>query len=291
MKKPNTSIEGKNVKVGDLLVNRLIPTDSITGIGPFLLLDHGYPVTCKSDSPISSNLNEHPHRGLIAFTYVIRGEVEHFDSLGNHEIVGEGGAHWLSSGSGVVHGERVSAHLVESSGTFHAIQFWINIPAARKKDSPKYRPLNDSDFPAVQLPDHSGTIRILLGNCGSNESPVESISGEFLYRITLNAKSEFKFIVDEKLNRAVFVPDTAVHVNGDIIGGSQLLIPGNRGEEIVLRNPGISPVDAFILGGPEPTKPVVVQGPFVMNSSEEIADAYRDFFAGAYGTIPKPYPV
>src|SRR5580658_7079657 len=114
MNKPNTSIEGKNVKVGDLLVNRLIPTDSIAGVGPFLLLDHGYPITYTSNSPVPSNLNEHPHRGLVAFTYIIKGEVEHFDSLGNHEIVGEGGGHWLSSGNGVIHAERVGAHLIES---------------------------------------------------------------------------------------------------------------------------------------------------------------------------------
>jgi redox-sensitive bicupin YhaK (pirin superfamily) len=94
MKKSITSSDGKNVKVGDLLVNRLIPADTIANVGPFLLLDHCYPVKYKQGTPFSSDLNEHPHRGLVAFTYVIEGEVEYFDSLGNHEIVAEGGAHW-----------------------------------------------------------------------------------------------------------------------------------------------------------------------------------------------------
>ena len=272
-----------------MLVNRLIPAASIANVGPFLLLDHAYPIRYKKGTPSPSDLNEHPHRGLVAFTYVIKGEVEHVDSLGNHEIVAEGGAHWLSAGKGVIHGERVSACLVQSGGTLHAIQCWTNIPAAQKSDLPKYKALNADAFPVAPLPNQGGVIYILLGKCGMNESPVESLSQAFLYRVTLNAKSEFRILVREEMNCAVFVPDDPVIVNGDLIGKSQLLILENSKEEIVLRNPGISNADAFIMGGPEPAEPLVVQGPFVMNSREEIAGAYRDFFAGEYGTIPQRY--
>jgi redox-sensitive bicupin YhaK (pirin superfamily) len=289
LKKPNTSIEGKNVKVGDMLVNRLIPAGSIVNVGPFLLLDHGYPISYKKGTPFSSDLNEHPHRGLVAFTYVIKGEVEHFDSLGNHEIVAEGGAHWLSAGKGVIHGERVSARLVQSGGTLHVIQFWINIPATHKSDLPKYKALNADAFPVAPLPNQGGVIHILLGKCGVNESPVELLSRAFLYRVTLNAKSKFRISVDWEMKSAVFVPDDPVVVNGDLIGKSQLLILENSKEEIVFRNPGISNADAFIMGGPEPAEPLVIQGPFVMNSREEMAGAYRDFFAGEYGAIPQSY--
>ena len=289
MKKPNRSIEGKNVLVRDMLVNRLIPADFITNVGPFLLLDHGYPISYKKDTPFSSDLNEHPHRGLVAFTYVIKGEVEHFDSLGNHEIVTEGGAHWLSAGKGVIHGERVSASLVRSGGTLHVIRFWTNIPAAHKNDLPKYKALNADAFPHAPLPNHGGVIYFLLGKCGVNLSPVESLSQAFLYRVTLYAKSEFRISPGEEMKCAVFVPDDPIIVNGDLIGKSQLLILENSNEEILLRNPGISNADAFILGGPEPADYLVVQGPFAMNSREGIADAYRDFFAGEYGTIHHRY--
>ena len=278
-------IEGKNEKVGDLLVNRLIPAHNIAGVGPFLLLDHGYPVKYKQGTPFPSELNEHPHRGLVAFTYVIEGEVEHFDSLGNHGIVEEGGAHWLSAGKGVIHGERVSAGLAQSGGTLQAIQFWTNIPAAHKGDLPQYKALNTDAFPVAELPNHSGIIRVLLGKCGAIESPVESLSQAFLYRVTLNAKSEFRIEVGEGMKSAVFIPDNPVIVNGNLAQKSQLLILENDGKDIILRNPGISMTDAFILGGSEPDEPLVVQGPFVMNSQKEIADAYRDFFAGKYGTI------
>jgi len=287
MKKPTTSIEGKNVMVGDLLVNRLLPAESISNVGPFLLLDHGYPVTYKQDALGSQALNEHPHRGLVAFTYVIKGEVEHFDSLGNHEVVSEGGAHWLSAGNGVMHGERVSAGFAQSGGTFHAIQFWANIPANHKNDLPQYKALKADDFPIAQLPNYSGVIRVLLGKCGAIESPVESLSRAFLYRVTLNAKSEFRISTGGDIKSAVFVPNNPVIVNGHLAGESQLVILANDGEEIVLRNPGITKADAFVLGGPEPAETLVVQGPFAMNSQREIADAYRDFFAGKYGAITK----
>jgi redox-sensitive bicupin YhaK (pirin superfamily) len=287
MKKPNTSIEGKNVKVGNLLVNRLIPSDTIVRVGPFLLLDHGYPVKYQEGMPFSENLNEHPHRGLVAFTYVIEGLVEHFDSLGNHAIAGGGGAHWLSSGKGVMHGERVSADLVQSGGTLHAIQFWTNLPAAHKNDNPHYKVLNAHDFPVAELPNHAGKLQVLLGKTGMNESPAECLSGEFLFRVTLNAKSEFRIQIAEENKIAVFVPDNSIIVNGDLLGCSKLLIIENTREEIILRNPGILCADAFILGGPDPNESLFVQGPFAMNSREEIAAAYQDFFAGEYGTIPK----
>ena len=268
-----------------MLVNRLIPAGPVANVGPFLLLDHGYPVTYGKGTPFTSELNEHPHRGLVAFTYVIKGAVEHFDSLGHHAIVTEGGAHWLSAGKGVIHGERVSAPLVQSGGTLHVIQCWINIPAAYKSALPKYKALNADAFPVAPLPNQGGVIHILLGKCGVNKSPVESLSQGFLYRVTLNAKSEFRISIVEEMKSAVFVPDDPVIVNGNSFGKSQLLIVENGKEEIVLRNPGISNADAFILGGPEPAEPLVVQGPFVMNSREEIAGAYRDFFAGEYGTL------
>jgi redox-sensitive bicupin YhaK (pirin superfamily) len=287
MKKSTTSVEGKNVKVGDLLVNRLLPSDAIANIGPFLLLDHSYPISYKDVSPFLPALNEHPHRGLVAFTYVIKGEVEHFDSLGNHEIVAEGGAHWLSAGKGVMHGERATTRLIQSGGDFHAIQFWTNIPAGHKGDLPQYQALNAQSFPIAHLPDHGGMIRILLGKCGAIASPVQSLSQAYLYRVTLSAKSEFRITIGGEMKSAVFVPDNPVIVNGDLAGKSQLLVLQENNEEIVLRNPGISNVDAFILGGPEPNEPLVVQGPFVMSSQKEIADAYRDFFQGEYGTIPR----
>jgi len=285
LKKPTKSIDGRNVKIGDMLVNRLIPAGTIANVGPFLLLDHGYPICYNKGTPFSSDLCEHPHRGLVAFTYVIKGEIEHFDSLGNHAMVAEGGAHWLSAGKGVIHGERVSARTVQSGGTLHVIQFWVNIPAAHKGDPPKYKALNAESFSNAPLPNHGGVIRFLLGKCGMNESPVESLSQAFLYRATLNAKSEIRVPVRDEMKSAVFVPDDPVIVNGDLAGRSQLLIMENNVEEIVLYNPGISNADAFVLGGPEPSEPLIVQGPFAMNSRKEIADAYRDFFTGEYGAI------
>jgi redox-sensitive bicupin YhaK (pirin superfamily) len=283
----NTIIEGRNVKVGDMLVNRLVPADYVDNVGPFLLLDHNYPIGFKKGVPLSPHLNEHPHRGLETFNYVIDGEVEHVDSLGNREIVAEGGAHWLSAGRGVIHGDRVSDRLVRSGGIFHAIQFWTDIPAAHKSDLPQYKALKAEAFPVASLSNHGGVIRILLGKCGSYESPVQSFSGAFLYRVTLNAKSEFGISVGDEMKSAIFVPDDLVIVNGCLVGKSQLLILGNNCGEIALRNPGISSADAYILGGPEPGERVIVQGPFAMNSQKEISNAYRDFFAGEYGSIPQ----
>jgi redox-sensitive bicupin YhaK (pirin superfamily) len=138
------------------------------------------------------------------------------------------------------------------------------------------------------LPNQGGVIRVLLGKCGVYESPVESLSRAFLYRVTLNAKSACRIPVCREMRTAVFVPDEPVLVNGDLLGQSQLWMVEDSSEQIVLLNPGISHADAFVLGGPEPAERLIVQGPFAMNTRKEIAAAYRDFFAGEYGTIAKP---
>ena len=277
------SFGGQNVKVADFLANRLLPSEHCNKVGPFVFLDHVYPTTIKNQAHDRKGLNAHPHRGIATLTYLLSGSLRHFDSQNNIGAVDEGGVHWMKAGKGIIHEEKPAA------GILHALQFWIDLPSLNKKEDPEYRALKASDIPEAQLPNNAGTLRVLLGKSGELISPFKTFLNEFIYHIRLNPKSSFLYQTKPYREHAVFVPSEEVHVNGEIIGKSHLLVLSKNQQTIQLLNPGITEAHVFIFGGSEYLEPIVAQGPFVMNCREEIKQAYDDFFEGRYGAITKDF--
>ena len=280
------SFGGQNVKVADLLANRLLPNEHCSKVGPFVFLDHVYPTIQKSQAPNQHiGLNAHPHRGIATLTYLLSGSLQHFDSCNNKGAVNEGGAHWMKAGKGIIHEERPTLEFQRNGGVLHAVQFWINLPSVNKQEDPEYKALLSDDIPEVQLPDNAGSLKVLLGKSGELVSPVKTFLNEFNYHVKLNPKSSFSYGTKPDLEYAVFVPTGEIHINDEVTGKSHLLIFSNECATIHLYNPGIVEAHAFIFGGSEYTEPVVAEGPFVMNSCREIIQAYDDFFEGTYGAI------
>ncbi|MCC8407758.1 pirin family protein [Mucilaginibacter sp. UR6-1] len=277
---------GKNAGVGELLVNRLLPGLEALSAGPFFLLDHLYPTAFSACEPQCYNGRQaHPHRGIATFSYVLSGALEHVDSAGNYGIIGAGEAQWLNAGNGILHNESPAPDFRRSGGLLHCLQFWINLPAAAKSGQPEYHLLRASAIPEAELPELAGSIRILIGSCGSLDSPVRTFHGEFIYHLKLNPKSGYSLNTKSGIEYALFVPSAEVRINGEPAGNSELLIPASGTAAIVFDNPGIMPADVIIFGGKPYDEPIFAQGPFVMNSPEEVAEAYKDFFEGVYGEI------
>lgn len=277
---------GQTAKVADLLVNRLLPNRYITAVGPFVFLDHIFPVKKKKQEPEPYTASHaHPHRGIATFSYVFSGELEHFDSYGNHGIVQAGGAQWMKAGNGIVHDERLSPAFQLQGGEFHSLQFWINLPAKNKAEAPEYLAIKSSEIPETDLPEEAGTLRVVIGNCGEMVSPVKTFSRQFIYHIRLNPKSGYTLQSKPGLEYAAFVPKEEIIINNKPFGKSEFISFEEVGDEISLHNPGIEVADIIIFGGELYTEPIYAEGPFVMNSRLEIAHAYRDFFKGNYGTI------
>ncbi|WP_256012763.1 pirin family protein [Desertivirga xinjiangensis] len=278
---------GINSKVGKLLVNRLMPNRYIPKIGPFVFLDHLYPTEVKPQATVNPRSGEfaHPHRGIITFTYMFSGEMEHFDSKGNYGLVGAEGAQWMKSGNGIIHDEEPSPEMQKSGGHLHAVQFWINLPSAQKQEEGAYLALQSSDIPVLELPEQAGNLRLIIGKLGDKESPVIRYTEQFIYHIKLNPKSSFTLTVNPDLEYAAFVPQKAVSINQVAYENSQLVVFEQGGDEIIFSNDGIEQAELLVFGGERYTEPVEAEGPFVMNSRADIAIAYRDFFNGKYGTI------
>ena len=281
-----TKYGGINSKVGELLVNRLLPNRYMDAVGPFVFLDHLYQSVQKPKTPAApTGQFAHPHRGIATFSYVFSGALEHFDSNGQHGIVEEGGAQWMNAGNGIIHDEHFSPDFQARGGIMHGLQFWINLPAENKAQKPDYMAIQAGDIPEVILPNEAGIMRIVIGACGDNKSPVKTFSEQFLYHIKLNPKSSFMYTTNVGLEYAAFVPSDEVIINGKAISKSEIVSFANTDGDISFTNNNITEVDLVLFGGAPYTEAIFAEGPFVMNSRLEIAHAYRDFFNGDYGKI------
>lgn len=281
-----TKYGGVNSKVGELLVNRLLPNRYVDAVGPFVFLDHLYPTVHQPKTPSAPNGQfAHPHRGIATFSYVFSGGLEHFDSNGQHGIVEAGGAQWMNAGNGIIHDEHFSPDFQAHGGIMHSLQFWINLPALNKAEKPDYMAVQASDIPEVLLPNDAGIMRIVIGTCGDNKSPVTTYTEQFIYHIKLNPKSSFIYDTKAHLEYAAFVPADEVIINGENVSKSEILAFDKNGGSITFTNNNITEIDLILFGGETYTEEIYAEGPFVMNSRLEIAHAYRDFFNGNYGTI------
>ncbi len=280
-----TTYGGSNARVGEMLVNRMMPNRYIEAVGPFVFLDHIYPyIIPEKEYTLPTGEFAHPHRGIATFSYVFSGQLEHFDSKGNHGIVGAGGAQWMKAGKGIIHDENPLG-LPQENGLFHSLQFWINLPPEIKEEEPEYLNIPDEAFVKVALPQDAGTMKVLIGMCGDHASPVKTFSKQFLYHYRLNPKSTYVLETRPGLEYAAFVPAQELKINHAPVNNSEIMVFSTDEGEIVLHNNNITAADVLVFGGEPYQEPIIAEGPFVMNSSAGIATAYRDFFNGAYGTI------
>jgi redox-sensitive bicupin YhaK (pirin superfamily) len=283
---PKISSGGRNEKVADMLVNRLLPNDQAVKVGPFVFLGHMYPILLQKREP-ETRLGHyaHPNRGMVILSYLLSGCLQYADSHQNRGAVNSGGLLWRNAGKGIIHEERPGAGSLREGGLFHMIQFWINLPAINKQEDPECRTLSAGDIPELELPDNAGALKVLLGSCGVRQAPLKIFLNEFIYHIRLNPKSSFSFPGKQDMEYAAFVPADDIRINDHLIGKSHLLIFSKEESTILFYNPSISVTDVFLFGGHEYSEPVMVGGPFVMNTRNEIAQAYGDFFAGKYGEL------
>ena len=279
--------QGHRADIGEYKINRILPNRYADAVGPFVFLDHLMPAKHSPNAPIKTvdGTGAHPHRGIATLTYIINGEADHFDSAGHHAKVQSGGAQWMKAGNGIIHDEAVNVDAEANDLLTHAMQFWINLPASQKATGPAYLPVQAADVPKQQLPANAGWLKVIAGEYENLVSTIPSYSKQFLYHIHLEAGGHFTMDTNPEWEHAAFFPlQGAVVNNEEFVGGDFLLFDNSPGE-IEISNMGQSPAEIILFGGEPYTEPVVSYGPFVMNTQQEIATAYRDFHAGKYGEI------
>jgi redox-sensitive bicupin YhaK (pirin superfamily) len=270
----------------DLVVRRLVANQEIRHVNPFIFLDHFGPSEyAPQRMKKSTGTGAHPHRGFITFTYILNGEFEHRDSIGNHSIVSDGGGQWMVAGSGIVHDEKPSDHFMETGGILEGFQLWINLPAQYKGLTPQYLPLHATDVPEVKLDKDSGTLRVLIGNYLDVASKVPTYHPHHVYDVVLLPGKQANIKVDPNHEGFAFISRGSAKVAGTTLTGSVVGLLSKQGDTISIENT-TSDIQHVMLFMAEPLhEPMASYGPFVMNTNAEIQMAVNDYHAGKYGEI------
>lgn len=282
-KETSFSTKGNRADLGPLTINRMLPNRYADKVGPFVFLDYVAP-TIK-ENITKNGMGAHPHRGIATLTYILQGEVEHFDSAGNTGKIYSGGAQWMKAGNGIIHDENFNYDSQTDSKFVQGFQFWINLPAKNKAESPAHIPIQANEVPKKTLFNESGWIKVIVGSYEELCSKIPNYSEQFLYHIHLEAGKEFSINLADKIEAAVFLPMQNAILNDSEFKAGEFIEFSRKAGEIEIKNTSNTATDVLLFGGEEYTESIVAEGPFVMNSQSEIANAYRDFYAGKYGEI------
>jgi len=282
-KKTSFSTKGYSAAVGPLSIQRMVPNRYTNKVGPFIFLDYVAPVV--KETITQNGMGAHPHRGIATLTYILQGEVEHFDSAGNEAIIYSGGAQWMKAGNGIIHDENLNYDSRTESKFIQGFQFWINLPAINKAENPAHIAVQANEIPKKTFPNESGWLKVIIGSYEDLSSKIPNYSKQFLYHIQLKAGTQFSVAMESETEVAAFLPIQNVILNDTEFQAGEFIEFDKATGEIEIKNTSLATVDVLLFGGEEYKEPVVAEGPFVMNSQAEIATAYRDFYAGKYGEI------
>jgi redox-sensitive bicupin YhaK (pirin superfamily) len=263
--------------IGDLITRRPLPGPGIDRAGAFLFLNHHGP---QVYAPGSNGLpfGPHPHRGFETVTFIIEGELAHRDSGGYESIIGPGGVQWMTAGRGIVHEEVSPEDFRRDGGAMEILQLWVNLPARLKMTAPHYIGLQASDIPAIT--EDGATVNLISGEYQGRKGPIASLTGVFMSTVKMKAGAHVRF--DRLTGRDVFlyVVRGAVTIGG-LKASAWNLVELSDGERLEIEAARKS---LLLFGHAEPIhEPVVAYGPFVMNTEDEIRQAYADYRAGEFG--------
>ena len=251
-------------------MTRVIGSQELNMLDPFLLLD-----AFESDQPQDyiGGFPSHPHRGFETVTYLLAGRMRHKDNAGNEGVIEPGGVQWMTAGKGIIHSEMPE----QENGLLMGFQLWVNLPAKAKMSDPGYQEYPPSKTPLEQR--ENGTeIRVIAGT--TSEGTKGIVQNEYVrptyLDVTLPAGQEFEQTVDVADNAFIFVVDGELET-GDLktVLGRRKLGILSEGERITINS---SQGARFLLVSAMPlNEPVARGGPFVMNTKEEISQAFDDY--------------
>jgi hypothetical protein len=283
------TIEGAGVHL-----KRAFGFQEMPELDPFLLLDD-----FRGENPEDYKLGFpwHPHRGMETITYMLDGEVEHSDSLGNSGLISPGDVQWMTAGSGIVHQEMPKG---DRKGRMGGFQLWANLPAHDKMMDPRYREVKDAEIPVVKTAD-GALVRVICGEVAGVQGPVREIvtdpeyldvslpAGKAFTHPVKAGHTVFAYVIEGEgyfdQGRDAFARE-AVGVN--YFDTAQQCVCGDG--TLVLYGPGNSvavttenkPVRFLLIAGKPLKEPVAWRGPIVMNTQDELRTAFREYQEGTF---------
>jgi redox-sensitive bicupin YhaK (pirin superfamily) len=271
-------------------VRRAFAGVDLTELDPFIHMDQMGEVEYAPGEPKGTPW--HPHRGFETVTYIMDGIFEHQDSNGGGGVITNGDTQWMTAGAGILHIEKPPEHLVMSGGLFHGLQLWVNLPKAEKWAAPRYQDLRGNEVSLLASSDAGALVRVIAGDLAGRSGPGDTYTPMTMVHATVSPGATLEVPWDPAFNALAYVLAGAgtVGVEKIAVATGQLAVFG-PGDSIAVQAAEVqenrSPaLEVLLLGGRPIREPVAWMGPFVMNTRDELVQAYEDYQAGKLGRIP-----
>lgn len=273
--------------VGDgFRVHNFIPSGyrlDMTRTNPFIVLDYNSKYHFEP-SPQPRGVGVHPHRGFETVTIAYKGKIAHQDSSGGGGVIGEGDVQWMTAASGVLHKEYHEETFSKEGGIFQMVQLWVNLPAKDKMSPPKYQAIKNAEIPRYQLENDGGTIEVIAGAYHGVKGAASTFTPVHLLNARLNSGATANFEFPASYNTLLLVIEGNITVNGEEkVPTDHLLLFENEGETFAISADENAVV--LVLSGEPIREPIAAHGPFVMNTREELIEAFNDFNQGKFGYL------
>jgi len=269
-------------------VRRAFAGVSQRALDPFIHMDQMGEVEYAPGEPKGTAW--HPHRGFETVTYMIDGEMAHQDSHGGGGLISGGDTQWMTAGAGILHIETPPEHLVMSGGLFHGLQLWVNLPRAQKFAAPRYQDISAGKVALLASEDGGALVRVIAGEVAGHAGPGSTYTPITLVHATvapgatlvLPWRPDFNALVYALSGRGTVGAEGASIASGQLAvhgAGDTLVVTADRHQD----GRSAAGLDVYILGGRPIREPVFAHGPFVMNTREEVIQAFEDYQAGRLG--------
>jgi hypothetical protein len=254
--------------------------------GTFLMLDHLGPTEYGPGEALGAPT--HPHRGFETVTVILQGGMEHKDSVGNHGHLKPGMVQWMTAGRGVVHSEMPSADLLENGGTLEGFQLWVNLPRAKKMSPPRYQDIPAENIPTVAIPGGKpdSTVRVIAGSSCGASAVIETATPIQMLDIRIEPGDGFTQPFPKgQVGFAYVYRGKGLFGKEQKLAEESQMVQFSDGESVAIAAPADSPLKCLLITGDPIEEPIVRHGPFVMNTREEIMQAFVDYQSGQFGEI------
>lgn len=265
------TLEGAGVRV-----SRAFGYYEAPRLDPFLLLDDFHSADPRD---YLAGFPWHPHRGIETVTYMIRGDMDHGDSMGNSGRIGSGDVQWMTAGGGIIHQEMPR----EYKGTMQGFQLWVNLPAAKKMMEPRYRGITKDQIPTLS-PSKGVHIKVLAGKAGRTQGPVKDLVTEVEYLdVETSPQTEFEHSIRKGMRTFayVFEGEGSFDVDSRNSVGAGNVVVFADGDHIISRA-GKSGMRFLLVSGTPIQEPVAWRGPIVMNTERELDIAFEEYWSGKF---------
>jgi redox-sensitive bicupin YhaK (pirin superfamily) len=235
---------------------------------------------------IPRGVGAHPHKGFETVTIAYKGKIEHKDSRGNHGVIGEGDVQWMTAGAGILHQEYHEEEYSKTGGLFQMVQLWVNLPAKDKETTPKYQDILFDKMTKVNLDENGSYVNVIAGEYKGQKGTGTTFSPIEMYNAYMKKGSKAEFQFSNEFNTAILVIEGSVKVNGEteLVQDTFAMFENGKGDTFSLESLDENTI-VLIMSGEPLNEPIAHYGPFVMNTQEQLVQAFEDFQAGKFGTL------